>query len=183
MGQHGPRDADSRGASALSGARYVRAQTTFRSRHSLGAMNHTLPPLPYDVAALEPHIGARTMALHHDRHHAGYVEKLNAALEPFPELHDRSASWLLLNLDKLPVKARVAVRNNAGGHENHSLLWKAMTPRGAGAPAGDLADAIDRDFGGFAQLKARFAEAASEVLGSGRAATTIRWRKSTSRSS
>jgi len=130
-------------------------------------MNHILPPLPYGVAALEPYIDARTMALHHDKHHAGYVEKLNAAVEHFPELHERSASWLLLNLNKVPEEARVAVRNNAGGHVNHSLFWAAMTPKGKGIPAGHLADAINRDFGSFEHFKSRFEEAAAEVLGSG----------------
>jgi len=130
-------------------------------------MNHVLAPLPYDVGALEPCIDARTMALHHDKHHAGYVEKLNAAVEHFPELHGRSASWLLLNLNKVPEETRLAVRNNAGGHVNHSLFWSAMTPKGKQAPAGHLADAINRDFGSLEHFKARFEEAAGEVLGSG----------------
>jgi Fe-Mn family superoxide dismutase len=86
------------------------------------------------VNALEPHVDGRTMSLHHDKHHAGYVEKLNIAIEPFPELHERSASWLLLNLNKIPEEVRVAVRNSAGGHVNHSLLWRAMTPSGKESP-------------------------------------------------
>lgn len=130
-------------------------------------MKHTLPPLPYPVAALEPHVDARTMALHHDKHHAGYVEQLNAAIEHFSELHERSASWLLLNLNKVPEEARAAVRNSAGGHVNHSLLWRAMTPKGEGEPSGHLADAINRDFGSLAHFKTRFEEAAAEVVGSG----------------
>ena len=128
---------------------------------------HLLPPLPYDYAALEPSIDARTMTLHHDNHHASYVEKLNATLEPFPELREHTAIWLLLNLIKVPKEIRTAVRHNAGGHVNHSLFWRAMAPNGSGAPAGPLADAIVRDFGSFTQLKARFAEAGEQRFGSG----------------
>ena len=99
-------------------------------------MKHQLPELPYDYAALEPHIDARTMALHHGRHHAGYVTRLNAALEPFPELHSHSTLWLLLNPAKLPGAIRTEVRNNAGGHFNHSLFWRAMAPPSGSAPSG-----------------------------------------------
>ena len=130
-------------------------------------MKHLLPPLPYDPAALEPHVDARTMVLHHDLHHASYVANLNSALEKFPELHERTAFWLLLNLSQVPEKARTAVRNNAGGHVNHSLFWRAMCPAASGAPSGPLADTIKRDFGSFEQFKARFAEAGAKVFGSG----------------
>ena len=130
-------------------------------------MKHVLPTLPYDPAALEPHIDARTMELHHDQHHASYVANLNLALEKYFELHDRTALWLLLNLSKVPQTARTAVRNNAGGHVNHSLFWRAMTPAASGAPAGPLADAIKRDFGSLEQFKARFAAAGATVFGSG----------------
>ena len=129
-------------------------------------MKHILSPLPYDHASLEPHIDARTMTLHHDKHHASYVENLNSALEKFPELQERSALWLLLNLSKVPQTIRSAVRNNAGGHVNHSLFWRAMSPA-ASAPAGALAEAIDRDFGGFDRFKTQFAEAGSKHFGSG----------------
>jgi superoxide dismutase, Fe-Mn family len=128
---------------------------------------HVLPALSYAYAALEPSIDARTMMLHHDRHHASYVEKLNEALEKFPELQGRSAIWLLLNLIKVPKEIRTAVRHNAGGHVNHSLFWRAMSPARGDAPAGALADAIVRDFGGLEQLKARFAEAGQQRFGSG----------------
>lgn len=128
---------------------------------------HVLPALPYAHAALEPHIDARTMTLHHDKHHASYVDNLNAALAGYPELQERSALWLLLNAGEIPVAARTVVRNNAGGHLNHSLLWRAMSPSGGGEPAGALAAAIKRDFGDFAQFKARFAEAGNKVFGSG----------------
>ena len=130
-------------------------------------MKHTLPPLHYYHASLEPHIDARTMTLHHDKHHASYVANLNAALENFPELHERDALWLLLNLSKVPQAIRTAVRNNAGGHVNHSLFWQAMSPAASGAPAGTLAEAIDRAFGSFEQFKVRFAEAGGKHFGSG----------------
>src|SRR5436190_13124377 len=93
---------------------------------------HVLPALPYSHEALEPHIDARTMMLHHDKHHASYVEKLNAALEKHPELQERSAIWLLLNPRKVPDAIRTAVANNAGGHVNHSMFWRAMAPNGGG---------------------------------------------------
>jgi superoxide dismutase, Fe-Mn family len=128
---------------------------------------HLLPPLPYDHAALEPHIDARTMMLHHGKHHASYVEKLNTALETFPDLQQKTALWLLLNLGKLPKDVRVAVRNNAGGHVNHSLYWQAMSPTGGCAPSGALADAIEHDFGSFELFKARFDKAGAALFGSG----------------
>jgi len=130
-------------------------------------MKHVLPPFPYYHASLEPHIDARTMTLHHDQHHASYVAQLNSALAPFPELHERTALWLLLNLSRVPEAARTAVRNNAGGHVNHSLFWRAMSPAASGAPAGPLADAIDRDFGSFERFKSRFEEAGGSQFGSG----------------
>jgi len=130
-------------------------------------MKHLLPPLPYDPAALEPHIDARTMQLHHGQHHASYVANLNSALQESPELQDRSALWLLLNLGKVPQKIRTAVHNNAGGHVNHGLFWRTMSPANGGGPAGPLADAIKRDFGGLEQLKARFDDAGGKLFGSG----------------
>jgi Fe-Mn family superoxide dismutase len=128
---------------------------------------HVLPALPYAHDALEPHIDARTMKLHHDMHHKSYVENLNAALAKYPALRDCSAIWLLLNPGKIPGEARAAVRNNAGGHVNHSMLWRSMTPGGTGEPAGALAEAIKRDFGSFANFKTRFAEAGAKQFGSG----------------
>lgn len=132
-----------------------------------GRMTHLLPALPYDHAALEPHIDARTMTLHHDKHHAGYVANLNAALEKLPELRGRSVTWLLLNPAKVPEAVRAAVHNNAGGHLNHSLFWRNMSPAGGGAPSGLLAEAIKRDFGSFDQFKTQFEEAGAKVFGSG----------------
>lgn len=130
-------------------------------------LKHLLSPLPYDYAALEPHIDARTMHVHHDKHHATYVEHLNEALENYPELHARSALWLLNNLGNVPEPIRMAVRNNAGGHVNHTLFWHAMAPQSGGEPQGALADAIRRDFGGLDKLKERFVKAGSAVFGSG----------------
>jgi len=128
---------------------------------------HLLPDLPYPHAALEPHVDARTMTLHHDMHHASYVKNLNLAIDKHPELYERSAIWLVLNPGKIPEEVRAAVANNAGGHVNHSLFWKAMSPNGGGEPVGPLADAIKRDFGGFEMFKARFNEAGEKAFGSG----------------
>lgn len=130
-------------------------------------MKHVLPPLPYDYAALEPHISAQTMMLHHGRHHASYVANLNSELKKFPALERQSALWLLLNTRRIPQQIRTAVRNSAGGHVNHSLLWRSMTPAAGGEPSGRLAEAIDRDFGGLDLLKARFLEVGSKLFGSG----------------
>ena len=130
-------------------------------------MKHTVPNLRYNYAALEPHVDARTMMLHHGRHHASYVANLNAALEPFPELHERTALWLLLNPGGIPEAARTAVRNNAGGHVNHSFFWRAMSPATRRVPEGALAEAIDRDFGSLERFKTRFAAAGESLFGSG----------------
>jgi superoxide dismutase, Fe-Mn family len=132
-----------------------------------GALERVLPPLPYSYAALEPCIDARTMTLHHDKHHASYVEKLNAALEPFAELRRRSTRWLLLNSGSVPEAIRTAVHDNAGGHLNHSLFWRSMAPAGGAGPSGSLAAAIDQAFGGLEQFKTHFNEAGSKVFGSG----------------
>jgi Fe-Mn family superoxide dismutase len=130
---------------------------------------HKLSPLAYDYAALEPIIDAETMMLHHDQHHASYVDKLNAALRGRPQLRDRSALWLLLNPGRVPADIRTVIRHNAGGHVNHRSFWKAMSPAGHGAraPAGALADAIDRDFGSLDTFKQRFVEAGEKLFGSG----------------
>jgi Fe-Mn family superoxide dismutase len=130
-------------------------------------MKHTLPPLPYGYEALEPNIDARTMELHHDKHHASYVNNLNTALEKYPKLQERSAIWLLLHLDQVPEAIRTAVRNNAGGHVNHSLYWRAMSPVAYEAPKGPLAEAINKDFGSLEDFKHKFAEAGAKLFGSG----------------
>ncbi len=128
---------------------------------------HHLPPLKYDYAALEPYIDSRTMILHHDNHHASYVKKLNEVLENFPDFHDFSALWLLLNLEKIPKEIRDVVHHNAGGHVNHSMFWRAMRPRVTDEPRGLLRDAINRDFGSFADFKTQFEEKGSKLFGSG----------------
>ena len=128
---------------------------------------HLLPDLAYPYGALEPHIDARTMALHHGKHHASYVANLNAALVKFPELRVRTANWMLLNADEIPADARAVIRNNAGGHINHSMFWQAMTPASHGGPGGALADAINRDFGGLEKFKSLFDAAGEKVFGGG----------------
>jgi Fe-Mn family superoxide dismutase len=129
---------------------------------------HVLPALPYAISALEPHIDARTMIVHHDMHHAAYVKALNLALRSAPEsVQKQSAEWLLLNLDKVPEGIRTAVRNNAGGHVNHSMFWQSMAPDGGVPPTGPLGDAITRSFGSFDEFRSRFEEAGSKLFGSG----------------
>ena len=130
-------------------------------------MAHELPDLPYDHDALEPHIDAETMRIHHSKHHQGYVNNLNAALEKHPELADRSLEELLGDLDSVPEDIRTAVRNNGGGHANHSLFWPCMAPGSGGTPSGELADAIDSAFGSFDALVETFSKAAATRFGSG----------------
>lgn len=129
-------------------------------------MPHTLPPLPYDYAALEPHIDARTMQIHHGKHHQAYVSNLNAALDKHPEWHQKSLEELLVALDSVPADIRTAVRNNAGGHHNHTLFWTWMAPNAGGDPAGALADALQSTYGSLEAFKQRFA-AAAMLFGSG----------------
>lgn len=131
-------------------------------------MKHLLPPLPYAPSALEPHIDAHSLTVHHGKHHAAYVEALNEALETAPEqLQGRPAHWLLLNLDQVPESIRETVRNNAGGHLNHSTFWQSMSP-GAGAKVnGELGAAIDKSFGSMEEFKAGFEEAGTKLFGSG----------------
>src|SRR5512136_70659 len=117
-------------------------------------MAHELPPLPYDYAALEPYIDEKTMHLHHDMHHAAYVKNLNAALEKHPNLNSKSGEELLRDLNAVPEDIRTAVRNNGGGHVNHSMFWQIMKPKG-GAPSGAIADAINA-LGGFDKFKEAF---------------------------
>ncbi len=131
------------------------------------AYPHQLPDLGYAHDALEPHIDARTMEIHHGKHHAGYTSKLNAALEGHPDLHGKSAIELVSDLGSLPDGIRTAVRNNGGGYVNHALFWDVMTPGGARAPGGDLAAAIDAAFGSFDDFKAKFQAAAGGQFGSG----------------
>ena len=130
-------------------------------------MPHTLPALPYDFGALEPHIDTQTMQIHHGKHHQAYVNNLNAALDKHPELHQKSLDDLLKNLNGVPEAIRGAVRNNGGGHSNHSLFWTLLSPKGGGEPSGALADAIRKAFGDFAKFKEQFAAAGVGRFGSG----------------
>jgi Fe-Mn family superoxide dismutase len=129
-------------------------------------MPYTLPDLPYDFAALEPHIDARTMEIHHDKHHAAYIAKTNAALEG-TEFAELPIEEVIINLDALPEDKRIAVRNNGGGHANHSLFWTVLSPEGGGEPTGDLAVAITTTFGSFDAFKEEFSAAAATRFGSG----------------
>jgi superoxide dismutase, Fe-Mn family len=130
-------------------------------------MAHQLPPLPYANNALEPHIDEMTMMIHHDRHHNAYVTNLNAALESAPELQNKSIEELIADLNSVPEGIRTAVRNNGGGHANHSLFWETIGPNGGGAPTGKLADAINNELGGFDKFKEDFAKAGATRFGSG----------------
>ena len=130
-------------------------------------MAFELPQLPYAPDALEPHIDAQTMQIHHGKHHAAYVNNLNAALEKAPELQSRSLDELMRNIDQVPESVRTAVRNNGGGHWNHSLFWRIMGPKGGGEPQGGLAEGIRKDFGSLDDFKKQFAAAAAGRFGSG----------------
>ncbi len=128
---------------------------------------YTLPPLEYAYDALEPHIDAQTMHLHHDKHHQAYIDHANEAVGKYPELQKADLVTLLVHPEKLPAEIRTILQSNGGGHLNHSLFWQYMTPRGGGEPQGKLAQAITKAFGGFAQFKAKFDEAAKNLSGSG----------------
>jgi superoxide dismutase, Fe-Mn family len=129
-------------------------------------MPYDVPPLPYDYAALEPHIDEQTMRVHHDKHHQAYVDNANKALEG-TDWADRPAEEVLQNLDALPDDIRTAVRNNAGGHANHALFWEIMSPDGGGEPEGALAEAIESTFGGSSQLAEQMNDAGVKRFGSG----------------
>jgi Fe-Mn family superoxide dismutase len=130
-------------------------------------MAHELPPLPYSFDALEPHIDAKTMEIHHDKHHATYVSKLNEALEGHPDLQRKSITELLSDLNAVPEKIRTAVRNNGGGHFNHSMFWKLMKKGGGGQPPGELGSAIGSAFGSFDEFKSKLEAKAVGQFGSG----------------
>jgi len=130
-------------------------------------MAHTLPPLPYAFDALEPHIDAKTMEIHHDRHHKAYVDNLNKALEGHADLASKSIEDLLRGIKSVPESIRPAVTNNGGGHHNHSLFWTIMGPKAGGDPTGPVADAIKAAFGDFSAFKAKVKENAVSQFGSG----------------
>jgi superoxide dismutase, Fe-Mn family len=128
---------------------------------------YELPPLPYAYNALEPHVDEQTMRIHHDKHHAAYVSNLNAAVEKHPELQAKSPEDLLRAINSVPEAIRTAVRNNGGGHVNHTMFWEIMAPGAGGGPTGRIADAIKGTFGGFDAFKEQFAKAAMGRFGSG----------------
>jgi Fe-Mn family superoxide dismutase len=130
-------------------------------------MPHRLPDLPYAYDALEPTIDSKTMMIHHGKHHQAYVNNLNKALENYPDLQEKTALELILDLDAIPEEIRGAVRNHGGGHVNHTFFWTVMGPRAGGVPDGALAEAIDESFGSFDGFKDAFAKAAGGVFGSG----------------
>jgi Fe-Mn family superoxide dismutase len=140
-------------------------------------MAHELPPLPYAADALEPHIDARTMEIHHGKHHAAYVANLNKALEGQGELQQKTIAALVSDLAAVPQEIRTTVRNNGGGHINHSLFWKVMKPGGGGEPTGDLAAAIGSTFGSFDDFKTKFGQAGVTRFGSGWAWLFVKDRK------
>lgn len=130
-------------------------------------MAYTLPELPYSYDALEPYIDVETMHLHHDKHHNTYVTNLNAALEKYPELAEKSVEELIAYMDEIPADIRTAVQNNGGGHANHTFFWEIMAPNAGGTPTGALKDAIDETFGSFEDFKNEFKTAATGRFGSG----------------
>jgi Fe-Mn family superoxide dismutase len=131
------------------------------------SMTFELPALPYDYSTLEPYIDTETMYLHHDKHHATYVNTLNAALKDLPQFASMAVEELVQHLDEIPASIRTTVRNNAGGHANHSMYWRIMTPNGGGEPTGDLASALRETFGSFENFQSVFNEVGAKRFGSG----------------
>lgn len=130
-------------------------------------MPHTLPTLPYAFTALEPHIDGRTMEIHYTKHHQGYINNLNTAIEKHPALEDKTVEELVADIDMLPEDIRIAVRNNGGGHLNHSMFWESMAPNAGGTPEGALLAALTSTFGSFEDFQTLFADAAGKRFGSG----------------
>ena len=130
-------------------------------------MTYTLPDLPYAYDALEPYIDEETMHLHHDKHHNTYVTNLNAAIEKYPELGEKTIEELLSDMDAIPTDIKTAVRNNGGGHANHSFFWEIMAPNAGGEPTGEIKEAINEAFGDFSSFKEEFKKAAAGRFGSG----------------
>jgi Fe-Mn family superoxide dismutase len=149
-------------AAAVATVPGARAQTP-----SAPAGPYKLPPLPYAFDALEPHIDARTMEIHHDRHHKAYVDNLNKAVADYPDVGKKSVEELVRDLNAVPEKIRLAVRNQAGGDYNHTLFWQMMKKDGGGEPKAELAKAIEASFGNYADFKTKFTEAGTKVFGSG----------------
>jgi superoxide dismutase, Fe-Mn family len=143
------------------------APTAAKSTAAAATKVFKLPPLTYDYNSLEPHIDATTMKFHHDKHHAAYVNNLNAAVDKYPQLKTKTVEQLLVGLSTLPQDIQTTVRNNGGGHLNHSMYWQIMGPNGGGAPTGAIATAINKQFGSFDKFKAEFNQAGTKVFGSG----------------
>ncbi len=154
------------GATLLAGNRHAVAQNATPTPPAVPEGPFTLPDLPYPFDALEPHIDALTMEIHHDRHHAAYVNNLNTALVEHPDLHTRTIAEIVSDLEAVPEAIRTAVRNNGGGHLNHTMFWELMSPAG-GEPTADLAAAIDRDLGGLEAMQAAVNDAGLRRFGSG----------------
>lgn len=149
------------------------ALATLAGNAEIAAEPFTLTPLPYAYDALEPHIDAKTMQIHHTGHHAAYVRNLNAAVAGRADLAGKTVEQLLANLDALPADVRTAIRNNGGGHANHTLFWQIMSPKGGGEPRGELVKVIEKYFGSFGQFREQFTRAALGVFGSGWAWLTL----------
>lgn len=143
------------------------AAAGFWDRTAQASETFKLPPLPYDYSALEPYIDAETMQFHHDKHHAAYVKNLNAAIDQYPDLKLMTAEEMLRQIDTIPAAIRTTVRNNGGGHVNHSMFWEIMSPDGGGSPTGTLATAIRQTFGSFESFQQAFNTAGSKQFGSG----------------
>lgn len=148
---------------------FVRATDSLLAAELTAAAPATfkLPSLTYATNALEPHIDRRTMEIHHDKHHAAYVTNLNKAIAKYPKLQGKTAEALLKELDRLPTEIRTAVRNNGGGHINHSMFWEIMSPKGGGQPTGKIGEAIATTFGSYAAFQQKFEEAGMKRFGSG----------------
>ncbi|MGQ9871883.1 superoxide dismutase [Leptodesmis sp.] len=159
------------GASAGAAGLGLATEPTWAAESPKGPF--TLPPLPYAYDALEPHIDKATMQFHHDKHHAAYVNNLNAAVAKYPQLQTRSVESLIQNLNSLPEDIRITVRNNGGGHLNHTMFWEIMGPKAGGPPVGAIATAINESFGSFEEFKKQFNDAGAKRFGSGWAWLTI----------
>jgi Fe-Mn family superoxide dismutase len=142
-------------------------KTSAENKQTEGSQTFNLPPLPYDYNALEPHIDAATMKFHHDKHHAAYVKNLNEAVNKYPQLKTKTAEQLIQSLNSLPEDIRTTVKNNGGGHINHTMFWEIMSPDGGGEPKGAIAAAITQNFGSFDSFKKQFNEAGTKRFGSG----------------
>lgn len=154
------------GTAAL-GSFPITAELLLGNKQKESGETFKLPPLPYDYNALEPHIDAATMQFHHDKHHAGYVKNLNEAVNKYPQLKSKSAEELISDLNSVPEDIRTTVRNNGGGHVNHTMYWKIMSPNGGGEPTGAIATAIRETFGSFDAFKQQFNDAGNKRFGSG----------------